>query len=167
MEEAEHFRGAGVPIDIVPILYEHQNEVVFEQLRAPPGAALDETVNLQMVLRSEVPTTGRIKLEQNGRLLDLDADSDEVSFLVELDAGANRFTIPVPLREVGAHRFRAIFEPDNPELDTVVANNEGQSFTIVAGKGRTLILTSEDDAAVAEPVGAHSETGVGVRAVRV
>ncbi|MGD8450622.1 MAG: VWA domain-containing protein [Phycisphaerae bacterium] len=145
LEEAEHFRAAGVPIDVVPILYEHTNEVVFEQLRAPPSAAAEETINLQMVLRSQQPVTGRIKLEQNGQWVDLDPTGPGNDYPVALNPGANRFTIPVPLRDTGAHRFRAVFQPDDPDLDTVPANNEGCAFTVVSGPGKVLILATERD----------------------
>jgi uncharacterized membrane protein len=146
-EEAEHYRSAGVPIDVVPILYEHANEVVFEQLRAPPTAAAEETVNLQMVLRSQSPTSGRIKLYQNDRLV------SGASQRVDLAAGANRFTLPVPLRVAGVHRFRAVFEPDDPQADAIAANNEGQAFTVVSGQGKILILTTE--AELAQPSSAE------------
>lgn len=151
LQEAEHLRAAGVPIDIIPILYEHRTEVVFEQLRAPPTAGAEETVNLQMVLRSKQPCTGRVRLEHNGQLLDLSPSPNEVAYPVELDAGANRFTIPVPLRVAGVHRFRATFEPDDPGLDVIAENNETQAFTIVSGQGRVLILTTEEDMAAAAP----------------
>ena len=151
LEEAEHYRASGVPIDVVPILYEHANEVVFEQLRTPPTAAAEETINLQMVLRSQEPVTGQIKLEHNGQLVDLDPAGQGVAQRVELSAGANRFTQSVPLRAAGAHRFRAIFEPDDPTWDTVAANNEGQAFTVVSGQGRVLILTTAEDLAIATP----------------
>ncbi len=142
LEEAEHFRASEVPIDVVPSLYEHANEIVFEQLRAPPTAAAEETINLQMVLRSQVPARGRIRLEHNEQLVDLDPSGPGVGYPVELSPGANRFTLPVPLRAAGAHRFRAVFEPDEAATDVVVANNEGQAFTVVSGQGKILILTS-------------------------
>ena len=151
LQEAEHFRATGVPIDVVPILYEHTNEVVFEQLRTPPTAAVEETINVQMVLRSDTPTTGRIKLERNGHFVDLDPHGPGVGFPVELSAGANRFTHLAPLRAAGTHSFRAVFEPDDPAMDTIVANNEGQAFTIVSGQGQILILTTEEDEALEVP----------------
>jgi uncharacterized membrane protein len=147
VEEAEHYRSAGVPIDVVPILYEHTNEVVFEQLRAPPTAAAEETINLQMILRSQTATSGRIKLYQNDRLVDLDPNGPGASYAVELAPGANRFTLPVPLRVAGVHRFRAVFEPSDPQSDAIAANNEGQAFTVVSGQGKILILTTEADLA--------------------
>lgn len=149
LEEAEQYGAAGVPVDVVPIRYRHGDEVVFERLSAPPTAKAEETINLQMVLRSQSdrPVTGEILLYHNEQLVDLDPDADGAGYGVELDPGPNRLTVPVPLRVAGAHRFRAVFEPDELYADTIPGNNEGRAFTVVSGQGRILILTpdSEDD----------------------
>ncbi len=140
-EEADRYAAAGIPIDVWPERYDHQREVVFERLTAPPTASVDETINLRVVLRARRPTRGVLRLYQNDALVDLDPTSDEAGVVVELDAGANALTIPVPLRVAGAHRFRATFEPLNPEDDAIAANNEARAFTVVSGQGRILILT--------------------------
>ncbi len=141
LQEADQLRAAGVPVDVFPVEYDHENEVVFERLKAPATASAEETINLQMVLRSQRATRGRIMLYHNEQIVDLDPDGPGAGYPVELDAGATRFSIPVPLRAAGAHRFRAAFEPDNPADDGVAANNTGRAFTVVSGQGRILILT--------------------------
>ncbi|MGE0479967.1 MAG: glutamine amidotransferase [Phycisphaerae bacterium] len=148
LAESDQLRAAGVPLDVVPVEYRHGDEVVFERLTAPARAASDETVNLQMVLRSEKATTGRVLLYHNDQLVPL-GEGGEAGYRVELDPGPNRFTIPVPLRVDGAHRFRAVFEPGDAAADTISSNNEGRAFTIVAGQGRVLILTTDEDQASA------------------
>lgn len=140
-EEADRYAAAGVPIEVWPERYDHQREVVFERLSAPPTASVDETINLRVVLRSRQRTRGVLRLYQNNELVDLDPTSDESGVEVELDPGANALTIPVPLRVAGAHRFRATFEPLNPAEDAIAANNEARAFTVVSGQGRILILT--------------------------
>lgn len=141
MDEAVAIAAAGIPVDVVPLRYEHTREIVFERLSAPATATTEETINLQMVLRSQQPTSGRILLYHNDRLIDLDPRAPSAGYPVELDAGPNRFTIPVPLRAAGAHRFHAVFEPDDASQDSIPSNNEGRAFTIVSGQGRILILT--------------------------
>ncbi|MEP0846530.1 MAG: VWA domain-containing protein [Phycisphaerae bacterium] len=150
LAEADTIAAAGVPVDVVPLRYEHGDEVVFERLSAPATATSDETINLHMVLRSQRPTRGRILLYHNDRLIDLDPSSSSAGYPVELDAGPNRLTIPVPLRVAGAHRFRALFEPENPAQDTISSNNEGRAFTVVSGQGRVLILTQGGTADTAD-----------------
>lgn len=142
LQEAEQYIAAGIPIDVAPIRYEHNDEVIFERLSAPPTATADETVNLRMTLRSQKPVSGRIMLWHNDALVDLDpASASSSGYAVQLQAGPNALTVPVPLRAAGAHRFRAVFEPDQGGVDTLAANNEGRAFTVVAGQGRALILT--------------------------
>jgi uncharacterized membrane protein len=144
LEEADQYAAAGVPVDVVPIRYHHGDEVVFERLSAPPTAKAEETINLQMVLRSqsEHPVSGKILLYHNEHLVDLDPESPGAGYSVVLDPGPNRLQRAVPLRAAGAHRFRAVFEPDEADADTIPGNNEGRAFTVVSGQGRILILAS-------------------------
>ncbi len=143
LEEADQYAAAGVPVDVLPIRYRHGEEVVFERLSAPPTAKAEETINLQMVLRSQSaePVSGRILLYHNEHLLDLDPESPGAGQPVVLDPGPNRLQRAIPLRAAGAHRFRAVFEPDDTAADTIPGNNEGRAFTVVSGQGRILILT--------------------------
>jgi uncharacterized membrane protein len=151
LREAEQFSAADIPIDVVPVDYEHTQEVVVEQLRAPPNASLDETINLQLILRAQRPTRGAVLLWHNDTLLDLNGDAPGTGYAVELDAGPSRHQIPVPLRVTGAHRFRAQFVPAESDADTIPDNNLGRSFTVVTGPQRVLLLTTDDDLAQAQP----------------
>lgn len=142
LTELEQFAAAGIPIDVLPLEYAHDNEVVFERLTTPPTAATRETIKLQMVLRSQKNTTGRIIVEQNGEALDLDPDPQQVGFPVQLQPGVQRIDdIAIRLREAGSHRFSAKFVPDDLTRDTIAGNNEGRSFTIVSGQRRILVLS--------------------------
>lgn len=153
LDEAEQLRAAGVPIDVLPLDYEVRNEIVVEQLKTPPDAMLDETINLQMVLRAQQAARGRILLWHNDVPIDLDPNSASNGVAIELEPGPNRHVIPVPLRSGGVHRFRAMFEPEDGAADAFVENNSSESFTIVAGESRVLILTTVEDEASARPSG--------------
>lgn len=145
LAEARQFSAAHIPIDVLPIEYDYANEVVLEQLKAPPTATAEETINLQVVLRSQKPASGKILLHHNGTLLDLNGPEPGAGFPVKLDPGPNRVLIPVPLRAAGVHRFEAQFVPDDERMDTIADNNVGQAFTIVSGQGKVLILATTDD----------------------
>jgi uncharacterized membrane protein len=120
---------------------------VFERMSAPATAKTEETINLQLVLRSQAdhPVSGKILLYHNEHLIDLGPDTPGAGYAVVLDPGPNRLTVPIPLRAAGAHRFRAAFEPDDAAADTIPGNNEGRAFTVVSGQGRILILATGDD----------------------
>ena len=145
LQEAQQLGAAGIPIDVLPIQYERDSEVIFEQLKAPATATDQETINLQMVLRSKQACSGKILLWHNDELLDLNGPAEGGGFDVELSPGPNRFERPVPLYVSGAHRFRAQFVPDNAADDTIADNNVGRAFTCVSGQGRILILTTSED----------------------
>lgn len=149
--EAERLGAAGIPIDVVPLHYEHVHEVVFESLTVPPTAAAGETVALHAVLRSQQPTTGKILLWHNDALVDLSGPAPGAGFDVELAAGPNRFVVPVPLPAEGANRFRAQFVPDVDGADTITDNNTGEAFTVVSGQGRILLLATAADLRSAQP----------------
>ncbi len=146
LDEAEQYAAAGVPLDVLPVEYEHRDEVVFEDLKAPATATTSETINLQMVLRSQRQISGKILLYHNDTLVDLNGGADGAGYPVELQPGPNRREIPIPLRAAGPHRFQARFVPDDTAADTIVENNEGRAFTVVSGQGKVLILTSAQDA---------------------
>lgn len=149
LQDADQFRAAEVPVDIVPVRYAHRNEIIVERLTAPPTANAEETVNLQCVIRSERPARGRLTVKHNGQLLPI-GPGGSTQFPVTLEAGPNRIPISVPLRHAGAHRFLASFEPDNNADDTISQNNEGLAFTVVSGQGRILLLTTAEDMGSAE-----------------
>jgi uncharacterized membrane protein len=151
LEEAQRVAAAGIPIDVLPMQYEHTNEVVFESLKAPPTATADETINLRLSLRCQRATSGKILLWHNDALVDLNGEQPGTGYPVELAPGPNPFVIPVPLRIAGAHRFRAQFVPDRAEDDAIPDNNTGEAFTVVSGQGRILILTTTQDLANAQP----------------
>ncbi len=142
--EAEQFAAMGVPVDVLPIRYEHRDEVVFERLSAPPMANTGEPIKLQIVLRATQPSSGRVLLYEGDELIDLDRRGAGAGFPVKLSAGYNRLELTVPANVAKVYRFRAVYEPDDGAQDSIAANNEGQAFTVVSGQGRVLILTQGD-----------------------
>ncbi|MGA1399988.1 MAG: VWA domain-containing protein, partial [Phycisphaerales bacterium] len=139
-EAADLARANGVPIDVLPIRYRRDGEIVFEELRAPTRARIGQVVDLRMTLRSPRAATGRIVLRHDGRLIDLDPGSPGTSLPIALDAGVSTFLVPVMLDGAGAHRFEAIFEPDADAADAVEENNRGAAVVFAGGEGRVLVL---------------------------
>ncbi|MCA9242496.1 MAG: VWA domain-containing protein [Phycisphaerales bacterium] len=134
LTEADQLAATGIPVDVVPLKFRHDNEVIFEQLIAPPTAELEETINLQMVVRAQRPVRGKLSIYNNDNLI----DSAEVT----LDAGPNRLERKVLIDDRHDFRFRAEFVPDDLKNDTIAANNEGRAATMVDSRGGVLIVTS-------------------------
>ncbi len=140
--EADAYAAQGIPIDVVPLRYEHTAEFLVDQLSAPATAKRDEVIDLQLVIRSQVATTARLMLHRNDRLVDLDPTTPGVGVPIRLEPGPNRFSIPVGLHAPGVHRFRVVVQPDDPAADAIAVNNEGRAFTIVGQAERIAIVTS-------------------------
>lgn len=134
LDEVERLAETGTPVDVLPISYSYPNEVLVEQLRAPTRADPDETINLNAVLRLQgrESASGTIKLYSNDRLIR--------ERRVTLDPGLNRVPFKQHLEQVGSHRFRVQFEPDDINTDSIGSNNSGAAFTVVQGEGIVLIL---------------------------
>ena len=138
--EAERLQAAGVPVDVLPLTYNHHNEVIFERIIAPNKAHADDRVNLGFVIRATHATHGKIAVYLNEQPLDLDATSPGVEFPVELHAGLNRLTLPVSLHYSGLNRFRAVFTRAGPADDYIPQNNVAVAHTIVGGRERVLVV---------------------------
>jgi len=147
LRAAENARAAGAPIDVLPIRYDFESEVVFDRLIAPSAARMGETVSLRFVMEATRATTGRLSLLVDGQPVDLDADSPAFSKPISLEAGTNVRTERVTIPAVGALRFEAYFEPDDPEGDAVAENNRARAVTFVAMQGRVLAYVNDPIAA--------------------
>ncbi|MBC7834095.1 MAG: hypothetical protein H7Y88_03220 [Phycisphaerales bacterium] len=149
MVAAEAARAAGVPIDVLPLRYTNEREVVMERLIAPASARMGQPVNLRVLLNATKATQGRLSLLMGGEPVDLDSDGSGVAQLVQLDAGVNPLTVPVMLARAGPQRFEAIFEPvpgdDGNVGDTIEQNNRALAVTFVSGEGRVLLVTENTE----------------------
>jgi len=126
---------SGVGIDVIPLTYEHENEVLFDRLVTPVQANLDDRVPIRMILRAKQPTSGKLVLYHNDERLSAER--------VELKAGVNPWIHEVPLTSGGVHRYEARFEPDDPNADEIAENNVARGFTFVQGEGTVLLLTND------------------------
>ncbi len=150
LTEAAAAQAQGVSIDVVPLWYEHRNEVYVDRMVAPTNVEDGDMVPLRLLLHSERPTSGRIDIYHNGRLVKM---TEEEYARVRLEAGNNPFSVKIPIRGGGPQRFEARFVPDDPQRDdSIEENNYATAFSFVAGKSRVLLLSKDtaEDTPLAE-----------------
>ncbi|MBL8763897.1 MAG: VWA domain-containing protein [Phycisphaerae bacterium] len=140
-------KAAGIPIDVLPLQYTYEREVIADRVIAPSGARVGETVNLRVVLTSTHAARGRLSLRVNGEEADLDPGSDATGLTVDLKPGTNVVPIPMSLARAGPQRFEAVFTPE-PDAsgrvgDSIAENNRAGAVTFVTGEGRVLVIASE------------------------
>lgn len=130
----------GIPIDVLPLHYEYDREVILRRLAAPAHAQSGQSVPLRFVLNSTRESSGRLVLSLNGRPIDLEPGSPDVGSAVQLRQGTNVKTVTLPIGARGVHEFEAVFVPDDPNADQIPVNNRASAVTSVAGPGHVLVV---------------------------
>lgn len=166
LDEAKQAKANNLTVDVIPLRYKHGAEVVFEQLKAPAYANLNEQITLRPIIRSDTETTGEIRIHQRvgdeSKLIDLDPDSDAFGQHVTLHKGRNPFIVRLPIMTRQSHEFTAEFIPDDPRADAVKENNSTVAYTTVEGPPMVLFVgkaseKDEDDLLIEALVREHIE----------
>ncbi|MBL8991277.1 MAG: VWA domain-containing protein, partial [Phycisphaerae bacterium] len=152
MAAAQAARAAGVPIDVLPVRYSNEREVIVDKLTAPATARLGETVNLRVVMTATRAAEGRLTLTINGEPVDLDPSGPAMGARVTLAPGTNFQVVPVTLpSRAGPVRFEAVFEPTTDAsgrtADTIAENNRAMAVTFLTSQGRVLVLSPRPEEA--------------------
>lgn len=153
LTEARRAKADGIPIDVVPIRYQHRNEIYFDRMIAPTQAEKGEQVPLRMIVNTQRPAKGTISLYQNGKLVELSEEASRVA----LQPGNNTLFIKLPAQDIGAQTYEAVFRPDDESMDAVALNNSASAFTFVSGESRVLIITESAEREEAFVDGLRSE----------
>ena len=144
LKEAARLAAANrIPIDVLPLRYRYDREVVFRRLAAPGKARSGQTVSLRFILDSAAAARGRLMLSLNDKPVDLDPDSPEIAVPVELEPGTNVHSASVPVGTQGMHEFEAVFIPEDAGQDVIAENNRASAVTYVAGPGYVRIFDTE------------------------
>ncbi|MDQ7012571.1 MAG: VWA domain-containing protein [Planctomycetota bacterium] len=147
---------SGVPIDVVPLWYDIEHEVIVETVDVPPTAEEESVVAVRVVLRSAGEAEGTLRLSRNGEEIDISPGAAGLGRALRLVAGRRVEVIEVPLERGRVHRFDAVWEPrilpaagggadgetggTTMAGDTRVENNRAAGLTITPGQGEVLIV---------------------------
>jgi Mg-chelatase subunit ChlD len=109
------------------------DEVLVERLTTPSTARLGETIEAVVEIRSSIAQPATVRLF---------ADGEQVaSQPVQLEQGLTRVTFDVKPTDARLHTFRAVVEAGR---DTFSQNDRADSFTVVKGEPRTLVLAGNE-----------------------
>ncbi|MGB1125380.1 MAG: VWA domain-containing protein [Phycisphaeraceae bacterium] len=147
---------AGVQIDVVPLQYKVKGEVMVEAVRANPEARKGQTIKVSVELRSADRVPGQLLLKHNDQWVDLNGAAEGEGIRIEAEEWRTRIDtgddevglyaltkyIDRPISSAGVNTFDAIFKPDADAglANSIVANDTGQAFTLVAGPGKVLVV---------------------------
>ncbi|MFN3166612.1 MAG: VWA domain-containing protein [Phycisphaeraceae bacterium] len=156
MQAVQAAAAAGVQIDVLPLQYKVQGEVMVEAVRATPEAREGQTIKVSVELRSADKVAGELMLKHNDAWVDLNGSAKGEGLPIEAkewqtrldsnDTGVGLYAltkyIDRPISEAGVNTYEAVFLPAKGSglANTITANDRGQAFTLVAGQGKVLVI---------------------------
>jgi len=129
--EAEKCRSQNVTLDVVPITFASDKEVLIEKLVGPSEVHERQTYEITAIIRSQRDTTGSLHF--------FISDQQIFKRKVTLKKGKNSITIPIPgdLVKAGFQKLKVII--DSPD-DYIASNNMGETFSYIRGVPRVLLI---------------------------
>ncbi len=134
----------GVPIDVGVIDYAMPGDVQVVRIEAPTTADPGQLVPVRVVLRSTGPARGRLSLQVDGAIVDLDPTSVATSSPVDLPAGLSVKTISFQMADRPVSRLKVLFEPETASDDSLKENDSGEAVVISPGRGHVLIVRNAE-----------------------
>lgn len=142
LEQVLAAKGLGVPIDVLPVEYRYDREVLVEKVAVPPDVKKGETVNINVVIRASEPTSGTVQLFQTAENSTTPIGDAEPQ-RVQLQRGVNVLTLKKTIEEPRFYTFAAEFLPDEGSGDRRAINNRADAFTHARGEARVLLIEGE------------------------
>jgi hypothetical protein len=138
LDEARTARGQGISVDVIPIHYAYDRELLVEKILITPEIARGDPFDVRVVVNSTHAATASLRLFENDRLI------ERPNSAVTLRPGRNVFDFRgLHIEERGLYHYEARLEPDDPQDDSLLENNAAFGFTVVSGEARLLICSSE------------------------
>ena len=141
LEQALAAKELGVQIDVLPVDYFYDKEVLVEKVSLPSDVKKGETVNINVVVRASEPTRGTLQIfQKDSDNRSVPAPGNEKPVPVELRRGVNVFTLKQLINEPSFYTFTAEFVPERGSGDRRAINNVATGFTYARGTAQVLLI---------------------------
>ena len=136
-------RAAKVPVDVVPLEYGYDEEVLVEKVALTNEAKLGEPFPVRVVMQARQRTEANVHLWREGALVE--------TRRVTLEPGTNVEQFQLTLSEPGFFRVEAVIEPIGAtKADRLFQNNTSHGFVFARGKAQVLYVHDDADPDAAE-----------------
>ncbi|EDY17307.1 protein of unknown function DUF1355 [Chthoniobacter flavus Ellin428] len=132
LAKVDELKARGVAVDVLPVAFSYDKEVWLERLDLPRVVKAGETYEASVLLDSLAAGHGTLRLRENGKQI--------FEKEVDYNAGKNRFTLPLYLREPGYYEYAATIDVP-PGEDGWAENNIAIGDLYLRGEGQVLLLT--------------------------
>jgi uncharacterized membrane protein/Mg-chelatase subunit ChlD len=140
LEQAMTAKSLGVQVDVLPIDYHYDREVLVEKVSIPPDVKKGETVNIDVVIRAAEPTRGTLQIIQKADKYKAPVGGTDKPVAVELQRGINVIRVRQLITEPNFYTFSAEFIPGQGSGDRRSINNVAEGFTHARGKAQVLLI---------------------------
>ena len=141
LEQALAAKDLGVQVDVLPVDYFYDKEVLVEKVSLPPDVKKGETVNINVVVRASEPTRGTLQVfQKDSDNRSVPAPGNEKPVPTELRRGVNVFTLKQLITEPSFYTFTAEFVPEKGSGDRRAINNVATGFTYARGTAQVLLI---------------------------
>ena len=142
--QLDELKARGIAVDVLPIAFAYEKEVWLERLDLPRVVKAGETYEASVLLSALQKGAGKLTLAENGKTI--------FEKEVEFEAGKNRFSLPLYLREPGFYEYAASIAVPKGE-DGWAENNVAIGDLFLRGEGKVLVVTdARGDARDWEPL---------------
>lgn len=142
--EARSAVDQGIGVDVVPITYRSEGDVLVEKVSLPAIARRGEPFQVQVLLNNTTSPDAAGGGVIGGNVELLRRHGDQLSVLskehVDLAPGKRSLAIRQTLEDADFYVYEARFTPDDPQVDSQVLNNKALNFTQIEGAGRVLLI---------------------------
>jgi uncharacterized membrane protein len=140
LEQALAAKALGVEIDVLPLEYHYDREVLVEKVSIPPDVKKGDTVNINVVIRASEPTSGTLQIFQKADNYRAPAPGNEKPVPIDLRRGINVFNLKQTITEPNFYTFTAEFIPARDSGDRRAINNVAEGFTHARGSAHVLLI---------------------------
>lgn len=128
----DDLKSRGIAVDVLPIRYDYEKEVLVERLELPQMVRTGETYEAVAIVWAAHKGSGELFLQENGQTI--------AQIPIEFQPGKNRYVVPIYLRDPGYYEYTAQIEV-GPGEDSWNRNNKAISYLFLQGEGRVLMVT--------------------------
>lgn len=138
LEQALAAAGLKVQIDVLPVEYRYDREVLVEKIALPPDVKKGETININVVIRASEPVRGKLQIYQRAENYSAPLTKEPVE--IELQRGINVQTLKQTITEPNFYTYTAEFIPEKDSGDRRANNNSAIGFVQARGEANVLLI---------------------------
>ena len=136
LREAKNLASAGIAVDVLPVFYDHQKEIILENLEAPETVRPGQAYSVDSVIWSSDTTEATVVLSEGSEVIERRS--------VTLEPGRNRQVFPLVAGENALQRLSIAVEAADG-VDSLKQNNFGDALVRTLQRPKVLVISNDDD----------------------